>query len=840
MPDNKNYQTIKVHNDSGEKIPDNAVMQVTDGELVNNVRVLNVDKPSGTDGQFLINRRNAIAIDRTGTAFEGVGMVALVTGTPSVGDEIGPVNDSWSMSGSGSGFVVLGDVRDSRCRVMRIGGGGGDSSPTYCPHTTAKIINCTRREAKAMEVLYLNEEDRDELEMQTRYEELNQSAQIEIVHKETWRQINGVSVLEHVQRQFDLSSVDILPTDLILIIGPSGISTRYEEFENLEPDSVPEFGKNASEWLAAGEVFNQSDAKNLSAVSELWGDYFLTNSPSKTITFGTLFGVSYVAILVLRNVARRKIAPEISTPYPERSEVELLGGGDPTWDRIEDPQIPWEDRQQILPLASDLTVSSVRSSSKLFLLRVFLTFHQGSGGPYVNGYFPTNDFEVYNDWYIDQHGFGGGSRWRIDLVPLNGTESITFDEPNINKNQSETGAYNDVYGAFYMFEASESPPLVSLDNSCKPIKADSPSQIEAIYDNYDNYKNHVAAESTLARSRNRQPVVLLGSAKPGKETIGVVDGYALMWAYISNPDHKFIGPPPENATRKEKLDPADGDIHGWLGKYYNKEGRYFSGWPFIGYSQTKPSSILIQKAWRSHSHRNADQSLSVPREITLTVKMRKTDGVLYIRDLEMVDQDDEAVYYEAESGGESFNPGENANLIFAGDGKVATETLIKGDLWAGLKPHSHRPKYFDADNLATVGPSEAVGRGTVDLKCGLWEYTITDDRVDELSEDEEIEETWTITERHSWMTDLPETHPFVYGNPEISGVTAPSWPEFPIQDPTPSSAYEADNLTPPALDDDFDPMLGRKYADGDQRIGLQLVTVKIDSNYFRSTSGNCC
>lgn len=111
-------------NDSGAEIPAYGVIQLrTDYDTTSHA-----SKPDGTDGLFLVNGPVPIASTKHGESFVwNRPRVVLLDAAASVGDEVGPSEDSWLMAPGGTGFRVLKQAEAGRGVVVQTGGGGGAS-----------------------------------------------------------------------------------------------------------------------------------------------------------------------------------------------------------------------------------------------------------------------------------------------------------------------------------------------------------------------------------------------------------------------------------------------------------------------------------------------------------------------------------------------------------------------------------------------------------------------------------------------------------------------------------------------------------------------------------------
>ena len=104
---------VRVLNGSGVEIPSHAVMRITGGSFVDNEMVITVAQPNTANlgnkhlvnGPFLIGSRSN---DEGYATFLSDGGPVIVSGSPSAGDEWGPVDGQWYIATGGTGFHIIG------------------------------------------------------------------------------------------------------------------------------------------------------------------------------------------------------------------------------------------------------------------------------------------------------------------------------------------------------------------------------------------------------------------------------------------------------------------------------------------------------------------------------------------------------------------------------------------------------------------------------------------------------------------------------------------------------------------------------------------------------------
>lgn len=126
-------------NDAGEEIPAYGVVQLrTDFDTKSHA-----SKPNSTEGLFFVNGPVPIAATKHGESLVwNRPRVVLLDAGAAVGDLVGPVDGSWEMTTSGSGFRVLRQAVDGRGVVVQVGGGSGGGHKIWftivdvlCPDT---------------------------------------------------------------------------------------------------------------------------------------------------------------------------------------------------------------------------------------------------------------------------------------------------------------------------------------------------------------------------------------------------------------------------------------------------------------------------------------------------------------------------------------------------------------------------------------------------------------------------------------------------------------------------------------------------------------------------------
>lgn len=117
-----NRWNIPVQNQLSEQAPAHAALQVANSSAVGGDTVYNVTKPTGVAGaKIVLNSPAPLLANSQGAATDQYPTDALITGTPTFGQEIGPVIGSWALSVSGKGFMFLGGLAGGVGRVAAKG-----------------------------------------------------------------------------------------------------------------------------------------------------------------------------------------------------------------------------------------------------------------------------------------------------------------------------------------------------------------------------------------------------------------------------------------------------------------------------------------------------------------------------------------------------------------------------------------------------------------------------------------------------------------------------------------------------------------------------------------------
>lgn len=129
---------IVVQNTGSEAAPPYAVAQITNATPADAAAIYSVKKPDGNpEAHYVLVSPQGLG-STPGAATDQYPALAMISGSPSINQEIGPVNGSWSLTASGKGFVYIGGLAGGIGRVKaKAGTQAGDDFPLV------KIVNNT-------------------------------------------------------------------------------------------------------------------------------------------------------------------------------------------------------------------------------------------------------------------------------------------------------------------------------------------------------------------------------------------------------------------------------------------------------------------------------------------------------------------------------------------------------------------------------------------------------------------------------------------------------------------------------------------------------------------------
>lgn len=115
--------TVKWVNVAGMSIPAYGVVQLSTNYAGGRSQAT---RPTSGTGLFFVNGPVVVASAKSGESLLwNRARLVLVSGDPAVGDEVGPVAGSFSMSSSGAGYRVFHQAVGGVAAVLQIGSGGG-------------------------------------------------------------------------------------------------------------------------------------------------------------------------------------------------------------------------------------------------------------------------------------------------------------------------------------------------------------------------------------------------------------------------------------------------------------------------------------------------------------------------------------------------------------------------------------------------------------------------------------------------------------------------------------------------------------------------------------------
>lgn len=121
---------LAFQNAASETAPAYGVLQVLAAPSVGDTRIYAVVKPTGaTAAVYFINAPEAVAAGGYGAASDQI-VDAMISGTPGINQEVGPVSNSWALSPNGKGFTYLGGLVNGIGTVKpKAGTSAGDDFP---------------------------------------------------------------------------------------------------------------------------------------------------------------------------------------------------------------------------------------------------------------------------------------------------------------------------------------------------------------------------------------------------------------------------------------------------------------------------------------------------------------------------------------------------------------------------------------------------------------------------------------------------------------------------------------------------------------------------------------
>lgn len=111
-------------NDSGEAIPAYGCIKILSYDAANDMYT--VDKPDGAEGLYFVNGPVPVAASKKGRGTLWARAQIGLVDDGALGDEVGPVNDSWEMATTSSigGFRIFNNPVSGRAVLLQVGGGG--------------------------------------------------------------------------------------------------------------------------------------------------------------------------------------------------------------------------------------------------------------------------------------------------------------------------------------------------------------------------------------------------------------------------------------------------------------------------------------------------------------------------------------------------------------------------------------------------------------------------------------------------------------------------------------------------------------------------------------------
>lgn len=396
-----------------------------------------------------------------------------------------------------------------------------------------------------------------------------------------------------------------------------------------------------------------------------------------------------------------------------------------------------------------------------------------------------------------------------------------------------------------------SDPVINLPPPCEPMRLRGVPQEEPIYDSYTGGRGEALREF---RDKLRRNVAIATVDSPfdlSSTRDYVVHGYTWAWVYVSNPNHRYAGPPYMNATRYRQVNPALADVHGYVGRYYrnpkNKDNtdddidhsQFFFGRSNYLYSANSGPVRIIYASRADAPRKFTTGDTPITAEITV--------GVKRVGSLLQMDADTTPTA--------TFTP-DIGPLVVTGQDVIQHVGLLTGAITTGGPSYGY--------DLTGVGDNGYTVWGAWDP---YWVAKPRQDLVADFTDGEVKTDTFTFTERTNVITEPLSMHPWIYcdpdddqkwsvppgGGPPTVKSPLPPWPEWPTTDTgmfNPNAAIDAGNADTddPEMgnyvrvnrEDSYDPYLGRTLtsSSADLRLGLQLCYVFVDST--NPGGGDCC
>lgn len=116
---------IKWKNTSGGSIPAYGVIKLSGYDAIGDY--FNAVKPDGEGNLHFVNGPVAVAANAYGGSQLWNHSRIGKTSSTTFGATVGPVDDSWEMKETGSGFITFSDPSGGVAAILQVGGGGGES-----------------------------------------------------------------------------------------------------------------------------------------------------------------------------------------------------------------------------------------------------------------------------------------------------------------------------------------------------------------------------------------------------------------------------------------------------------------------------------------------------------------------------------------------------------------------------------------------------------------------------------------------------------------------------------------------------------------------------------------
>ncbi len=430
----------------------------------------------------------------------------------------------------------------------------------------------------------------------------------------------------------------------------------------------------------------------------------------------------------------------------------------------------------------------------------------------------TNDNNLFRE-KIDGSFSGNGTRYIVtaghaELAPTGGPFGLVFSPVDTPYTAAATGIRSCMALALEVEPAGFPPP------TCNPLLLTDLPNTAALSEETGAAKQ--AARRSLDKQRLRYPVIAKESIGNGGVGQVIWNGYSEGWGYITDPDHRWLGPPYENATRTA----ADK-----LGRYFKRTQEspidalagYFAGDPRVLFSTNRPTGVEILT-------RGRDVLDSAAIEVTVEIRRTSQSGSVISARWKNLALD--TGYDEALVEADHLAVVRPSSVTSAGDVVLTRYTSDTQILDLARDSLPEIPVYGPAGRATEILSDNERFRALLFKRRHLIIEPVYDE-LDAIADDAVLTDTFTIAAETGLIT--PATcHPWRYVDPANGTAgTFASWPETipDIGSPVPVGS------TTISVEPAYDPWLQREPTDGDEWFGLQWCGVRIHGRNLGNLTG---